>query len=129
MSAHRSAPTASQTFSFETSRDGRTAEYTVGDRILAASAGSLQLAIPADQRVRGAVMLMFWLGGAFQFPNDPLSKCFAEFHTPLIKRIDLPDRALREHDVFVERDQFAQGRRRQSDQQEGVRATVSLKHP
>jgi hypothetical protein len=45
--------------------------------ILAASGGSLQLATPADQHVRGAVVLKLWLGRAFQFRNDPLGKCFA----------------------------------------------------
>src|SRR5262249_44393130 len=104
-------------------------EYTVGDRILAASAGSLQLTIPADQRVGGAVVLKLWFGRALELWNDPLGKCLAQFHTPLIKRIDLPDRALCEHDVFVKRDQFAQGRRRQSLQHEGVRRAVSLKQP
>jgi hypothetical protein len=35
------------------------------------------LTIPADQRVRGAVVLKLWLGRALQLRDDPLGKCFA----------------------------------------------------
>ena len=57
-------------------------------------------------------MLKLWLRRAFQFRNDPLGKCLAEFNAPLIEGIDLPDRALGEDEVFVERHEFAQRCRR-----------------
>ena len=50
---------------------------------------------------------------ALELRNDPLGKNFAQLHAPLVERIDIPDDALREHAVFVERDQFAQRLRRQ----------------
>ncbi len=45
---------------------------------------------------------------ALEFRDHVLGQDFAEFHTPLIERIDLPDRALCENDVLVERYQFAE---------------------
>ncbi len=41
----------------------------------------------------------------FQFRLDGLCQLLAKFHAPLIERIDLPDYALREDFVFVQRDQ------------------------
>ena len=110
----RSAAPASRTSSSGTSRDDRTAEYRVGDRILAASGGSLELAIAADQRVGRAVVLELWLRRAFELGNDALGERLAQLHAPLVEGIDLPDRALREDAVLVERDQLAERCRRQA---------------
>ncbi len=44
------------------------------------------------------------LGPALQFRQNALSQHFAQFHTPLIERVDAPDRALDEDFVLVERD-------------------------
>ena len=44
---------------------------------------------------------------AFQFGHDLHRKHLAEFDTPLVERIDLPDCALNKHGMFVEGDQFA----------------------
>src|SRR5262249_39604327 len=107
LSAHRSRATASRTSWSGTSRDDQTAECRGDDRILATSSSSLELAVPADQRIRRAVMLKLWLGCGFQFRNNPLSKSFAEPHAPLMEGIDLPDRALGEHNVLIKRDQLA----------------------
>ncbi len=51
---------------------------------------------------------------ALQFRNDPLRQNLAEFHAPLVEGIDLPDGALREHAVFVQRHQLAESCRRQA---------------
>src|SRR5580704_14190446 len=82
---------------------------------------ALELAIAPDQRVGRAVMLELGFRGTFQLGDDPLGERLAQFHAPLIERIDLPDRALGEDAVFVERDQLAQRGRRQGVQQERVR--------
>src|SRR6202012_2255229 len=92
----------------------------------AASRGSLELAIPADQRVGGAVVIERRLGRAFQLWNDALGERFAELDAPLIERVDLPDRALGKDDMLVQRDELAQGRRRQGVQQNSLGGTVSL---
>lgn len=47
-------------------------------------------------------------GGAFDFWNDPLRQNLAEFHAPLIERINVPDSALRENAMFVKRHQLAE---------------------
>ena len=69
----------------------------------------LELSIPANQVVRRAVVLQGGLGCAFEFRNDALRENLAEFHAPLVKRVDLPDRALREDAVLVERNQSCRG--------------------
>jgi hypothetical protein len=44
---------------------------------------------------------------ALQFGNDPLCQHFAQFDTPLVERVDLPDRAWGEDRVLVKGDEFA----------------------
>ena len=61
----------------------------------------------------------------FQFGHDPLGQHLAEFHTPLIERTDVPDRALREGAVLVERDEFAEGRGRELLQEHRVGRPVA----
>ena len=57
---------------------------------------------------------MFELGCglALKFWNDSLGEHLAQFHTPLVKRINVPNHALREDAVFVKRDEFAENFRR-----------------
>src|SRR5258707_7363967 len=43
-----------------------------------------------------------------QLRNDPLSKYFTQFHSPLVKRINVPDHALSKYSVLVESDQLTQ---------------------
>ena len=52
-------------------------------------------------------MLKLGLTGAFEFGNDAVGQHFAEFDAPLVERIDIPDGALDEDFVFVERDELA----------------------
>ena len=67
----------------------------------------LQFSIPPDQIVRRTVVFEFWRGFAFQFGNDPLGEHLAQLDAPLIKGINVPNRALREDAVFVKRDELA----------------------
>ena len=70
---------------------------------------SLQLAVAPDQtcwsscRARALARLAL-----SSFGNDPLGKRLAQFDAPLVEGIDLPDRALGEDAVLVERHQLAQ---------------------
>ena len=51
----------------------------------------------------------------FEFRDDALRQDFAELDAPLVERIDVPDDALGEHAVLVQRDQLAQRFRRRAD--------------
>src|SRR4029453_8548023 len=74
---------------------------------IALSSGSL-FPVTANQRVGRAVVRKLRLRHAFEFRNDPLRQDLAELHTPLVERIDMPDRPLREHAVLVQRDELPQ---------------------
>src|SRR5437588_12098072 len=80
----------------------------------------VELAVTPDQRVRGAVVSELRLGRVLQFGNDPLREHLAELDTPLVERIDLPDRTLGEHVVFIECNKLAEGGRREAIEQEHV---------
>src|SRR4051794_21106837 len=58
--------------------------------------------VAADQRVGRAIVVQIRLLRAVQFRQDPLREHLAEFHAPLVERVDVPDRALREHTVLIE---------------------------
>ena len=58
--------------------------------------------------------------------DDALGQHLAQLDAPLVERVDVPDHALREHDVLVERDQLAERRGRQSRQQQRVGRPVAL---
>ena len=88
-------------------------------------------AVAPDQRVGGTVVrerrAHFGLR-AVEFGNDPLGEDLTEFDAPLIERVDVPDHALHEHGMFVERDEFAERRRRQFVHQDRVRRAVAREH-
>ena len=48
-----------------------------------------------------------------QIVQDAIRKLLAELHAPLVEGIDIPDNALHEYLVLVQRNQFAQSTRRQ----------------
>ena len=74
-------------------------------------------------------MLESRLRSTLELGNDLLGQRFAQLDTPLVEGIDLPDRALGEDAVLVERDQLAQCGRRQVVEQDDVRWTVALEQP
>src|SRR5262245_31937937 len=76
--------------------------------LLRISGGCFEPAITSDQRIGRAVVLEPRFRRAFELWNDPLGQNLAQLHTPLIKGIDLPDGALGEDAVFIERDQCAE---------------------
>src|SRR5262249_56285170 len=87
----------------------------------AGSSGSLlEAAIAADQVVGRTVMTKFGLGFAFELRDDALSQHLAELDAPLIKRVDVPDDALGENAVLVQRNKLSQRFPRQSGHQARV---------
>src|ERR1700692_2573794 len=68
----------------------------------------LLLAVAADKVGGGCIMLQGRLCGGLNLGNDVLGEYLAQFHAPLIKGVDMPDRPLGEDRVLVESDQFAQ---------------------
>ena len=89
---------------------------------------SLRLAVAADQVVGRTVVLQRRLRRALKLRNDALRQHLAQFHAPLVERVDLPDGALREHAVLVERDQLAQRFRREPVGEDGVRRAIAFEH-
>jgi len=55
-----------------------------------------------------------------------LGQRLAQLHAPLVERIDVPDHALHEYAVLVQRDQCAQRVRRESFGEDGVARPVAL---
>ena len=53
-------------------------------------------------------MIQRRLRAGAELRDDSLRQHFSQLHAPLVERVDVPDHALREHDVLVERDQLAQ---------------------
>ena len=78
------------------------------------------LAIAADEVVCGRVVFQRGLRRALKLGNDALSQHFAQLDAPLIEGVDLPDHALREDDVFVERDEFSEHLRRKPIGKNGI---------
>ena len=87
----------------------------------------LVLLEPLDESVRGAIMLQFCviLG---EFRKDLLRELLAEFNTPLVVAVDVPDHALSEDFVFVHGNESAETFRRNVVHHDGVRG-VGLRTP
>ena len=62
------------------------------------------------------------------FGDDALSQDFAEFNPPLVERIDLPDRALSKHGMFVQSDKFAESLGREPVGKDRIRRTVTFEN-
>src|SRR5271166_5209095 len=61
-----------------------------------------------------------------EFRNDALRQCLSQLDSPLIERIDIPDRTLREYGMFVERYQLSQVFRCQPIGENRVRRPVAF---
>src|SRR5580704_5462314 len=84
------------------------------------------LAVESDQVVRGAVVGERGFGLAFNLRNDALRQHLAQFDSPLVEGIDVPDCALRKDRMFVEGHEFAEYFRRQLLGQDRVRWTIAF---
>src|SRR5262249_14587598 len=92
------------------------------------SRGRLVSPVASNESVRRAVVAEPGLHWALELRDDALRQHLSQLHAPLVERIDVPDDALREHAVLVERDQLAQRPRGQPVGEDRVRGTVSLEH-
>ena len=86
----------------------------------------LEFAVTADQVVRGAVVPELGFRFAFEFRDDALGQHLAQFDAPLVERVDVPDHALGEDGVLVERDELAERLRREPLGEDRVRRAVAL---
>jgi len=73
----------------------------------------LHCPVSADQVIGRAIMVKPGCCLALQFRNDALGQNLAQFHAPLVERVDVPYCALGEYAMFVKGDKFAQCFRRQ----------------
>src|SRR5713101_8599208 len=92
------------------------------------SYGRSILAVVANQVVRRTIVTEFWFGFGLDLRDDALRQDLTQLHAPLVEGIDIPNYALGEHRVFVERHQFPQGFRCQSFSQDRVRRTIALEN-
>src|SRR4051812_11999762 len=58
--------------------------------------------VPTDQCVGGLVVAQVRVGWRLELRHDAERERLAQLHTPLVERVDPPDRALREDAVLVE---------------------------
>ena len=82
---------------------------------------------PADETVGGAVVVEFSVSLG-EFRKDLLGELLAEFNTPLVVAVDVPDNALREDLVFVHGDESAKAFRAHVVHHDGVRRLVTFEY-
>ena len=66
---------------------------------------------------------------ALEFRDNPLGQLLAELDTPLVKRVNVPDRSLCKNTVLVESDEFTESFRSESLGQNRVGWAIALEHP
>src|SRR5260370_26902301 len=65
-----------------------------------------ELPIPLNKRIGRTIMRQLRFLSTLKLRNDAVRQHFARLDAPLVERIDVPDRALDEDFVFVERDEL-----------------------
>src|SRR5262245_57240093 len=85
------------------------------------------LAVAADPAVGRAVVARG--AGALELAGDALGEHLAELDAPLVERVDVPDRALHEHLVLVQRDQRAERFGREPLGHEQVAGAIAREGP
>ena len=68
----------------------------------------------------GPIMAEARLGFTFKLWNDSLGQDLSELDPPLVKRIDVPYRALSENVVLIKSDQLAKYRGREFLREDGI---------
>ena len=108
-------------------RNTRSLKLTSSDPRRSRAGGFLfELAVATDQGIRRTVVPELGLILALELRDDFLGENLAELDTPLVKRVDVPDRALCKHAVFVKCDQCPENRWCELFGQQDVGGTVSL---
>ena len=90
---------------------------------------SAPLAIPTDERARRRVVVERSIDRCRQLRHDALGQDFAQFDPPLVKGVDVPDDALDERAVFIQRHQRAERVRGELVGQDRARRSVARKRP
>src|SRR5918995_5269133 len=85
-----------------------------------------EVAVAPDERVRRRVVSELRLGLGGELGDDARREHLAELDTPLVERVDVPDRALRKDRMLVESDELAKRLGRQALGQDDVRGPVAL---
>src|ERR1700677_2173232 len=67
-------------------------------------------------------------GFTFKLWNDALRQRLTQFNSPLIERVDVPDRSLCKHRVLVECDEFAQRFRRKPLRKNCIRRAIAFEN-
>src|SRR5262249_8256572 len=92
----------------------------------ASTASSAGASSAPDERVRRRIVREPELAARRQLRRDTRGQRLAKLDTPLIERVDAPDRALHEDLVLVERDERAQRHRRQLLGQDRVGGPIAF---
>ena len=66
-----------------------------------------ELPVAADQGVCRTIVCETGFAGTLKLRDDAVGQHFPKFDAPLVERVDMPDRALHEDFMLVERDQLA----------------------
>src|SRR5262249_25573762 len=66
---------------------------------------------------------------ALELRDDALGQDLAEFDAPLIERVDVPNRSLGEHAVFIQRHELSERGWGQTIQHDGVRWPIAFEDP
>src|SRR6266699_1655180 len=85
-------------------------------------------AVALNERVGRTVVRKLRLTSAPEFGNNLVRQRLAEFYTPLVERVDVPDRTLHEDLVLVQSDNFTQRFRRQAFREDSVGRTVTFSY-
>ena len=91
-------------------------------------AGLLELAVAANEVVGGRVVLQGRIPRGFDLGNDVLCQHFAQFHTPLIEGVDMPDCSLGKYRVLIEGYEFTQRFWSKFLRQQDVGWTIALEY-
>src|SRR6476646_949347 len=83
-------------------------------------------AVLPDQCVGGTVVAQLRLLRAFELARCLLGEHLAQFDAPLVEAVDVPDHALHEHAVLVQRDERAERMRRQAVGEDRAAGAVAL---
>ena len=65
----------------------------------------------------------------FKFGNNALRQNFAEFNSPLIERVDIPDGSLGEDRMFIQRDQLSKNFWCEFFGEDRIRRAVAFEDP
>ena len=109
--------------------NGVVAPVVIDTTIIMTVTGLFDVIIQEARRGRiGRFHLFALVPGRFQLPLDIQSELLAEFHSPLIKAINVPDKALDRRPVLVQGQELTTGVGREFGQEQTQTRPVPLEH-